>query len=133
MSARTEGIYIPPGSTPQATERLQNAVRQSFKKPGRRIKISKNLRPFVSRVVREGRVQKAFTQKIGRNVGRCVRETILPGTSGYSGKQVHGVAKICAQPFKGTKLFAGGGGAGARRRAGEYGEEAMAGEYFEVD
>jgi len=126
MSARTEGIYIPPGSTPQATERLQNAVRQSFKKPGRRIKISKNLRPFVSRVVREGKVQKAFTEKIGRPVGRCVRETILPGTHGYSGKQVHGVAKICAQPFKGTKLFGPGAlptPAGA----------AMAGEYFEVD
>jgi len=122
MSARTEGIYIPPGASPQATERLQNAVRQSFKKPGRRIKISKNLRPFVSRVVREGRVQKAFTDKIGHNVGRCVRETILPGTRGYSGKQVHGVAKICAQPFKGTKLFAGGGGGAT-----------MAGEYFEVD
>jgi len=122
MSARAETAYIPPGATPEATQRLQAAVRQSFKKPGRRIKISKNLRPFVSRVVRAGRVQKAFTDKIGHNVGRCVRETILPGTRGYSGKQVHGVAKICAQPFKGTKLFAGGGGG-----------VAMAGEYFEVD
>jgi hypothetical protein len=121
MSARTEAIYIPPGATPQATERLQNAVKQSFKKPGRRIKLSKNLKPFISRVVRDGKVQKAFTNKIGHNVGGCVRETIIPGTKGYSGKQVHGVAKICAQPFKGTKLFAGGGGA------------AMAGEYFEVD
>ena len=124
MSARTEGIYIPPGATPQATERLQNAVKQSFKKPGRRIKISKNLRPFVSRVVREGKVQKAFTEKIGRPVGKCVRETILPGTHGYSGKQVHGVAKICAQPFKGTKLFEKGGGATGG---------ATASEYFEVD
>ena len=122
MSARAETAYIPPGATPEATQRLQAAVRQSFKKPGRRIKISKNLRPFVSRVVREGKVQKAFTEKIGRPVGKCVRETILPGTHGYSGKQVHGVAKICAQPFKGTKLFAGGGGGAT-----------MAGEYFEVD
>jgi len=126
MSARAETAYIPPGATPEATQRLQAAVRQSFKKPGRRIKISKNLRPFVSRVVREGRVQKAFTEKIGRPVGGCVRNTILPGTHGYSGKQVHGVAKICAQPFKGTKLFGPGalpGSAGV----------AMAGEYFEVD
>jgi len=122
MSARTGAIYIPEGASEEATQRLRNAVRQSFKKPGRRIKISKNLRPFVSRVVREGRVQKAFTDKIGHNVGKCVRETILPGTHGYSGKQVHGVAKICAQPFKGTKLFAGGGGGAT-----------MAGEYFEVD
>ena len=126
MSARAETAYIPPGSTPEAAERLRNAVKQSFKKPGRRIKISKNLRPFVSRVVRAGKVQKAFTQKIGRNVGKCVRETILPGTHGYSGKQVHGVAKICAQPFKGTKLFAP---AGLPAPAGV----AMAGEYFEVD
>jgi len=126
MSARAETAYIPPGATPQATQRLQAAVKQSFKKPGRRVKISKNLRPFVSRVVREGKVQKAFTEKIGRPVGGCVRETIRPGTRGYSGKQVHGVAKICAQPFKGTKLFGPGalpGPAGA----------AMAGEYFEVD
>jgi len=122
MSARTEAIYIPEGATPQATERLKNAVKQSFKKPGRRVKISKNLRPFVSRVVRAGKVQKAFTDKIGHPVGKCVRETIIPGTRGYSGKQVHGVAKICAQPFKGTKLFASGGGGAA-----------MAGEYFEVD
>jgi len=126
MSARAETAYIPPGATPEAAERLRNAVRQSFKKPGRRIKISKNLRPFVSRVVREGKVQKAFTDQIGHNVGRCVRNTILPGTHGYSGKQVHGVAKICAQPFKGYKLFAGGGGATG-------GGGAMAGEYFEVD
>jgi hypothetical protein len=126
MSARAETAYIPPGASPEAAERLRNAVRQSFKKPGRRIKISKNLRPFVSRVVREGKVQKAFTDQIGHNVGRCVRNTILPGTRGYSGKQVHGVAKICAQPFKGYKLFAGGGGATG-------GGGAMAGEYFEVD
>ncbi len=126
MSARTEAIYIPEKATEEAAKRLRGAVKQSFKKPGRRIKISKNLRPFVSRVVREGKVQKAFTEKIGRPVGRCVRNTILPGTRGYSGKQVHGVAKICAQPFKGTKLFGPGalpGPAGA----------AMAGEYFEVD
>jgi len=116
-----ETVYIPERATKEATQRLQDAVKQSFKKPGRRVKISKNLRPFVSRVVREGKVQKAFTEKIGRPVGKCVRETILPGTSGYSGKQVHGVAKICAQPYKGTKLFASGGGG------------ATAGEYFEVD
>jgi len=63
MSARTEAIYIPENATPEAAERLKQAVKQSFKKPGRRIKISKNLRPFVSRVVREGKVQKAFTDK----------------------------------------------------------------------
>jgi len=125
MSARAEAIYIPENATPEAAERLKQAVKQSFKKPGRRIKISKNLRPFVSRVVREGKVQKAFTDKIGHNVGKCVRNTILPGTHGYSGKQVHGVAKICAQPFKGTKLFEKGGG-GATGGA-------TASEYFEVD
>jgi len=118
-----ETVYIPEGATEEAAQRLRNAVRQSFKKPGRRVKISKNLRPFVSRVVRDGIVQKTFTDKIGHNVGKCVRNTILPGTRGYSGKQVHGVAKICAQSFKGTKLFPSAGGGGA----------ATAGEYFEVD
>jgi hypothetical protein len=122
MSARTQAVYIPEGASEQAAKRLRDAVKQSFKKAGRRIKISKNLRPFVSRVVRDGKVQKAFTDKIGHPVGKCVRETILPGTHGYSGKQVHGVAKICAQTFKGTKLFEGGGGGAT-----------MAGEYFEVD
>lgn len=41
-------------------------------KAGRRIKLSKNMVPFVSRVVRTGPAQVQFAEKIGKKVGSCV-------------------------------------------------------------
>jgi hypothetical protein len=65
------------------------------------IKLSKNLRPFVSRVVRNGAVQKAFTKLIGHPTGQCVAGMIPKGSKGYTGAQIHQAAKSCAPP-KGT-------------------------------
>lgn len=54
-------------------------------KPSRRIKLSKNLRPFVSRVVRNGKAQKQFTENVGKPMVSCIRseggyrEGITPG------------------------------------------------------
>lgn len=70
-------------------------------KPFRRIKLSKNMRPFVSRVVKDGRVQKAFAKQIGHPVGQCVAENVK---SGMSGAEIHKIAKECAKKSKGTKL-----------------------------
>ena len=71
-------------------------------KTGRIIKLSKNMKPFVSRVVRDGKVQKAFAEKIGKPVGSCVSGKV---SKGMSGAEIHKIAKDCAAPYKGTKLF----------------------------
>lgn len=71
-------------------------------KTGRIIKLSKNMKPFVSRVVRDGKVQKAFAAKIGEPVGKCVAGKV---SKGMSGAEIHKIAKDCAKPYKNTKLF----------------------------
>ena len=70
-------------------------------KTGRIIKLSKNMKPFVSRVVRDGRVQKAFAAQIGKPVGDCVKGKV---TKGMSGPEIHKIATDCSKPYKGTKL-----------------------------
>lgn len=70
-------------------------------KAGRIIKLSKNMRPFVSRVVRDGRVQKAFAAQIGQPVGACVRGNVHAGMSGAA---IHDAVKACAKGKKGTRL-----------------------------
>jgi len=70
-------------------------------KSSRRIKLSKNLKPFVSRVVRDGKVQKAFAEQIGKPVGKCVASKVKKG---MSGAEIHEIAKECAKSVKGTKL-----------------------------
>lgn len=67
----------------------------------RRIKLSVNMRPFVSRVVRAGWVQRAFTVQIGRPVGGCVRTGVR---AGMSGAEIHKVAKECARQAIGVRL-----------------------------
>lgn len=42
-------------------------------KAARIIKLSKNMRPFVSRVVRNGEQQKWFAQNVGGPVTACIR------------------------------------------------------------
>lgn len=68
----------------------------------RRIKLSKNMKPFVSRVVRDGRVQKAFAEKIGRPVGGCVAGKVRRGMSGV---EIHKIARECARPTRGIKIL----------------------------
>ena len=99
------------------------AARQSFKKAGRRIKISKNMRPFVSRVVRDGDVQNAFGTQIGGPVGGCVKSNVR---AGMSGKVIHGIAKLCSRQAVGKKLTLGGGRT-PRARARE------AEEFYEIE
>lgn len=70
-------------------------------KSGRIIKLSKNMKPFVSRVVRDGKVQKAFAKQIGEPVGKCVAGKV---TKGMSGAEIHKIATDCAKPYKGTTL-----------------------------
>lgn len=68
----------------------------------RRIKLSSKMKPFVSRVVTNGRVQKAFAEKIGRPVGACLAGKVVKGMSSAA---IHAVAKSCAKSVKGIKLF----------------------------
>lgn len=70
-------------------------------KAGRRIKLSKNMVPFVSRVVRDGKVQKAFGEQIGKPVGACVASRV---SKGMSGAEIHKIARDCAREYKGRKL-----------------------------
>jgi hypothetical protein len=67
----------------------------------RKIKLSVNMKPFVSRVVTDGKVQKAFAKQIGEPVGACVRGAVHKGMSGAS---IHKAVKDCAKGKKGTKL-----------------------------
>ncbi len=75
-------------------------------KPSRRIKLSKNMKPFVSRVVRDGAAQKAFTENIGHKTGQCVAGKVRKG---MTGAEIHDIAKSCA-PAKGTVHYTVGGG-----------------------
>ena len=75
-------------------------------KPSRRIKLSKNMKPFVSRVVRDGAAQRAFAEKIGRPTGQCVAGKVR---AGMTGAEIHAIAKDCA-PRKGTVHYTVGGG-----------------------
>jgi len=65
------------------------------------IKLSKNIKPFVSRVVRNGRIQKSFAEKIGHPVGACVKAGVRKG---MSGAEIHKIASNCAKAKAGTKL-----------------------------
>lgn len=87
----------------------------------RKIKLSVNLKPFVSRVVRNGRVQRAFAEQIGKPVGACVRSGVR---TGMSGAEIHEVARGCAKAKAGTRLSLGAVRARVAPRA--------TGEYFEI-
>jgi len=71
------------------------------KKQTRRIKLSKNLKPFVSRVNTNGAIQRAFGKQIGEPAGACVASTV---TKGMSGKEIHDIAKDCSSFAKGKTL-----------------------------
>ncbi len=59
---------------------------------------SKGLTVFVSRVVRSGKIQKLFAEKIGHATGSCVRGKVHKG---MSGGEIHQAVIECA-PKKGT-------------------------------
>jgi len=64
------------------------------------------LSPYVSRVVRGGRVQKAFAEQIGHPVGACVRRNVHKG---MAQSDIRNVVKQCAIKYSGTHLNIGAG------------------------
>ena len=66
-----------------------------------KIKLSSAMRPYVGRVVRNGRVQKAFAAQIGNPVGACVASNVTKGMGAGAIKQA---VRDCARQKKGTKL-----------------------------
>ncbi len=84
-------------------------------KPSRRIKLSKNMKPFVSRVVRDGAAQKAFTDNIGHKTGQCVAGKVRKG---MTGAEIHDIAASCA-PKKGQVTYTVGGGTRKKARKAE--------------
>ena len=94
----------------------------------RRIKLSVNLKPFVSRVSRNGAVQIAFAEQIGRPVGGCVAGKVR---AGMSGAEIHDIARGCAKSARGTVLDVGE--ARSRLRGGRRALAASASEYYEIE
>ena len=66
-----------------------------------KIKLSSGMKPYVGRVVRNGKVQKAFAAQIGNPVGACVKSSV---TRGMGAGQIKDAVRQCAKQAKGTKL-----------------------------
>ena len=66
-----------------------------------KIKLSSAMRPYVGRVVRNGRVQKAFAASIGAKVGGCVKASV---TRGMGAGAIKNAVRSCAREVKGTRL-----------------------------
>lgn len=66
-----------------------------------RIKLSPLMRPYVGRVNRSGRVQRAFSAQIGEPVGACMRGRVKKGM-GIG--EIHAAARECTRNYKGVKL-----------------------------
>lgn len=61
----------------------------------------KRLTPYVGGVVTDGRIQKAFAEKIGRPVGACVAGKVHKGMKSSDIKQA---VRDCAKGARGVKL-----------------------------
>ena len=61
----------------------------------------KSLKPYISRVVTGGRVQKAFAEQIGKPAGACVRAGVKKG---MSQGDIRAVVRDCGKKHTGTKL-----------------------------
>ena len=53
-----------------------------------KIKLSSGMKPYVGRVVRNGRVQKAFADGPGKAVGGCVRSALAGKKGQYGAGQI---------------------------------------------
>jgi hypothetical protein len=62
-----------------------------------KIKLSANMKPYVGRVVRGGRVQKAFAAGPGASVGSCVGNQLRGKKGVYSGGQIKDIVRECAR------------------------------------
>jgi hypothetical protein len=56
---------------------------------------------FMSKVVRDGRVQKAFAEQIGHKTGACVRGAVH---AGMTGPEIKDAVRKCGKANYGTKL-----------------------------
>ena len=61
----------------------------------------KGLTPYISRVVTNGRVQKAFAIQIGKPAGACVRSNVHAGMSQGA---IQAAVAQCGKAHAGTKL-----------------------------
>lgn len=59
------------------------------------------IKVFVSRVVRNGKVQRAFAEQIGHKTGACVRSGVH---AGMSGGEIKDVVRKCGKANQGQKL-----------------------------
>ena len=66
-----------------------------------KIKLSSGMKPYVGRVVRNGRIQQLFAEKIGRPVGACVASGVR---AGMGSGEIKNVVRNCARSARGTKL-----------------------------
>jgi len=68
------------------------------------IALSENMKPHIRRVSRNGKVQRAFAEQIGRPAGACVRDGVHAGMSRTA---IRKVVRDCGKNFTGTKLNLG--------------------------
>ena len=66
---------------------------------------SKNLNPFVGRIIRNGERQRSFAQEYGHPIGQCVKSKvpllkINPETGKRSIQEIHQVVSQCAKAYK---------------------------------
>ena len=78
-----------------------------------RIKLSSAMRPDVGRVVRNGKVQRAFAERIGRPVGACVKNRV---TKGMGAGEIKNAVRDCAKQYGQVSL---GSGLGTRYAGSE--------------
>jgi hypothetical protein len=78
-----------------------------------KIKLSSGMKPYVGRVVRNGRIQRAFAERIGRPVGQCVKSGV---SKGMGAGAIKDVVRDCAKRLGRVPL----GGIG-RRYGGDEG------------
>jgi hypothetical protein len=62
-----------------------------------KIKLSSGMKPYVGRVVRNGRVQKAFADGPGKAVGGCVRSALAGKKGQYGAGQIKDIVRNCAK------------------------------------
>jgi len=62
-----------------------------------KIKLSSGMKPYVGRVVRNGRVQRAFADGPGKAVGGCVRSALAGKKGQYGAGQIKDIVRRCAK------------------------------------
>jgi len=66
----------------------------------RKLKLSKNMKPYISLVSTNGPIQNAFADQIGKPVGACVSNQTKGKVGILSGAQMHNIVRGCAKQAK---------------------------------